>query len=206
MIIKARHYLNKDGLLALYYSFVYPYLIYNNHIWGSTYKINLKHLSILQNKALRTITHLKPRSSAEPLYKELNVMKFDNINTYLIGDFVYRHSKETVPEFFYSFFIKNQDIHVHDTRSAQHFHIPCVITALGKTGNRYRGAVIWNLILRNSTNTDVSEAMLKKCLKRIITAGVFSVSLLRCMVTETIIPLFSCCVSIIAQENVDVVL
>ena len=24
MIIKARHYLNKDGLLALYYSFVYP--------------------------------------------------------------------------------------------------------------------------------------------------------------------------------------
>ena len=100
MIIKARHYLNKDGLLALYYSFVYPYLIYNNHIWSSTYKINLKRLSILQNKALRTITHLKPRSSAEPLYKELNVMKFDNINIYLIGDFMYRHSKETVPEFF----------------------------------------------------------------------------------------------------------
>ena len=173
MIIKARHYLNKDGLLALYYSFVYPYLMYCNHIWGSTYKTNLKRLAILQNKALRIISYMKPRNSAEPLYKEFNVMKFDNINTYLIGNFMYRYSKEKVPELFYSFFIKNQDIYVHDTRSVQHFHIPCVKTDLGKTGIRYRGAVIWNLILRDGTNIDVSEAVLKKCLKRLITADVF---------------------------------
>ena len=174
MIIKARHYLNRDGLLALYYSFVYPYLLYCNHIWGSTYKTNLKRLVILQNKALRIISYMKRRSSTEPLYKELNVMKFGDINTYLIGNFMYRHSKEKVPELFYSFFIKNQDIHVHDTRSAQYFHIPCVITDLGKTGIRYREAVIWNLILRDGTNTDVSEAVFKKCLKRLITACVFT--------------------------------
>ena len=58
-------------------------------------------------------------------------MKFDNINTYLIGNFMYCHCTEKYPELFYSFFIKNQDIHVHDTRSAQHFHIPCVITYIG---------------------------------------------------------------------------
>ena len=94
LIIKARHYLNKDGLLALYYSFVYPYLMYCNHIWGSIHKTNLKRLAILQNKALRIISYMKPRSCTEPLYKELNVMKFDNINTYLIGNFIYRHSKK----------------------------------------------------------------------------------------------------------------
>ena len=37
MIIKARHYLNKDGLLALYNSFVYPYPMCRNRILGSTY-------------------------------------------------------------------------------------------------------------------------------------------------------------------------
>ena len=42
MIIKARNYLNKDGLVNLYYSFIYPYLTYCNHIWSSTYKTNLK--------------------------------------------------------------------------------------------------------------------------------------------------------------------
>ena len=80
---------------------------------------------------------------------------------------MYCHSKEKYPELFYSFFIKNQDIHVHDTRSAQHFHIPCVITNLGKT------AVIWNIILRDGTNTDVSEAVLKNAWKGLVAAGVF---------------------------------
>ena len=42
IIIKARHYLNKKGIIALYYSFIYPYLIYCNHIWGCTYKVILK--------------------------------------------------------------------------------------------------------------------------------------------------------------------
>ena len=145
---------------------LYIYLLYCNHIWGSTYKTNLNYFVILQNKALHIISHMKPRCSTEPLYKELYVMKFDNINTYLIGNFMYCHSKEKYPELFYSFFIKNRDIHVHDTRSAQHFHIPCVITDLGKTGIRYRGAVIWNLIVRDGTNTDVSEAVLKKMLEK----------------------------------------
>ena len=41
MIIKARQYLNKQGMLSLYYSFIYPYITYCIHIWGSTYKTSL---------------------------------------------------------------------------------------------------------------------------------------------------------------------
>ena len=47
MIIKARNYLNKNSLLTLYYTFVYPYLTYCNHIWGNIYQGNLKHLCVL---------------------------------------------------------------------------------------------------------------------------------------------------------------
>ena len=103
-----------------------------------------------------------------PLYKALNIMKFEDINTYLIGNFMYRHSQCKVPELFHTFFVKNKDIHDHVTRSAQHFHIPCVKSDLGKTGIRYRGAIVWNLILQDGTNPDVSEAVFKKCLKRLI--------------------------------------
>ena len=38
MIIKARNYLNRDELRCLYYSFVYPYFTYCNHIWGFKFK------------------------------------------------------------------------------------------------------------------------------------------------------------------------
>ena len=47
MIIKARNYWSRDGLMCLYYSFVYPYFTYCNHIWGSTYKNNLRRLIVL---------------------------------------------------------------------------------------------------------------------------------------------------------------
>ena len=34
VILRARKYLMKETLISLYYSFVYPYLIYCNHVWG----------------------------------------------------------------------------------------------------------------------------------------------------------------------------
>ena len=142
---------------SLYYYFVYPYLMYCNHIWGSTFKTNLSRLVILQNKVVRIISHTKPRNRSEPLYKALNIMQYETINTYCIGNFIYHHWQSKVSEIFHSFFIKNKHIHDHATRSAQHFRIICVKTDLGRTGINYRGGVIWNLILQDGTNTDVSR-------------------------------------------------
>ena len=84
MLIKARQFLNKVGLMSLYYSFIYPYLTYCNHIWGATYKTRLKRLVILQNKAIRVLAQAGNRTSSDPLYKKLNIMKLENINTYLL--------------------------------------------------------------------------------------------------------------------------
>ena len=78
--IKARNHLNKYGLMVLCYSFVYLYLMYCTHIWGSTYKTTLRRLVILQNKVMRIISDVKPRNSAGPLYKALNIMKCEDIN------------------------------------------------------------------------------------------------------------------------------
>ena len=42
-----------------------------------------------------------------------------------------------------------------------------VKSELGKTGVRYRGATIWNAILKDGINPDVSEAVFKKFLKKL---------------------------------------
>jgi hypothetical protein len=75
MLIKSRKLLNKDSLLTLYFSFVYPLLIYCNHVWGSTYATTLYRLDILQKKIIRIIAGTKPRSSSEPLFTELEVLE-----------------------------------------------------------------------------------------------------------------------------------
>ena len=64
MIIKAKNYLNEQGLLTLYYSFVYPYLTYCNHIWGNIYQSNLKQLCVTQNKIVRVIAGVKLRQTS----------------------------------------------------------------------------------------------------------------------------------------------
>ena len=51
ILIKARKFINKDALVTLYYSFIYPYLLYCNHIWGSSCSQNLQRLFVLQKKS-----------------------------------------------------------------------------------------------------------------------------------------------------------
>ena len=172
MVIKARNYLNKSGLITIYYFFIYPYLTYCNHIWGCTYKTNLQRLVTLQNRIVRIISHAKARDSSHPLYTQLGIMKFSDLNTYLIARFMFRYAKASVPDSFGSLFQRNNEYHNHETRSADHFHIPVVTSDLGKTGIRFRGAIIWNAVLCNNVNTDVSEAVYAKFLQRLINENV----------------------------------
>ena len=152
MIIKARQYLNKTGLMSLYYSFIYPYLTYCNHIWGATYKTRLKRLVMLQNKAIRILSHAGNRRSSDPLYKKLNIMKLENIHNYLIGRYMFCLSIDKVPQSFRILFRRSNEYHSYSTRSAHHLHIPTVKLDLSKTGIKYRGAIVWNIITESGIN------------------------------------------------------
>ena len=168
MMVKAKKYLRKEALLTLYYSFVYPYLTYCNHIWGATYISNLKKLIKLQNRIVRVIFNAKYRENADPLYKALGILKLVDINKYLIGRFMFRYCNGSLPQLFNSFFEYNSDYHNYDTRTAQHFHIPPVKTDLAKTGIKCRGAIIWNCILSHGIYSDTSESVFVKFLRLIV--------------------------------------
>ena len=63
-------------------------------------------------------------------------MKLENINTYLIGRFMFCVYIDKVPQSFGSLFRKNNEFHNYDTRSAHHLHLPSV-----KLDIKYRGAI-----------------------------------------------------------------
>ena len=54
-IIYKLHFLPQDVLKLLYFSLVYPYLIYCIHVWGSSSKTNLNGLFISQKMIMRVI-------------------------------------------------------------------------------------------------------------------------------------------------------
>ena len=167
MMIKARKYLQKEALLTLYYTFIYPYFTYCNHIWGATYISNLNKLIKLQNAVLRIMCNVKRLGSFTALYEKLGIFRLIDINKYLIGRFMFRFCNNQVPVLFDSFFAHNYEFHAYNTRSAQHFHIPPVKTNLGKTGIRYRGALIWNEIISKGVPSDTSECIFVKFIKKI---------------------------------------
>ena len=74
IIIKARKVFNEATLLSLYNSLILPYLSYCIHVWGKTYDTHLKHVLVLQNKAVRVIAGVPPRTNVDNLYLELDIL------------------------------------------------------------------------------------------------------------------------------------
>ena len=58
IIAKAKRHLNYNTLKSLYYSFVYPHLIYCIEVWGCAHKTYLIPILKMQRKALRIICSL----------------------------------------------------------------------------------------------------------------------------------------------------
>ena len=167
IILKSRKYLNEESLLTLYYCFIYPFLIYCNNVWGNTYKTNLSKLQILQNQVLRIITGSKPRCLVDPLYKNLGILNLSEINVYLTGMFMYKIYNQDVPHVFDDFFMYNYEVHDHDTRSSNYFHVPHIKSNLSAFGIKYHGVIIWNKILKAKLKPDCSELSFKMMLKNI---------------------------------------
>ena len=166
ILIKARKVLSNECMTNLYYAFIYPYLIYCNHIWGNTYKTTLSKLQILQNKAIRITTGSPPRTNNETLYRQNCMLNLNKINTYLVGKFMYNVYHGIVPDIFEGMFVYNNMIHYHDTRISGHLHPPTISSNLSQNSIRYHGVIIWNKILTAAINPDSSEVSFKIMLKK----------------------------------------
>ena len=137
MIVKARE-LNRNALRTLYYSFVYPYLTYFNHVWGCTYQTNLKQLFILQKKALRIMCGKRKMDSTEHIFSDLKILKFIDINLYFMGRFMHKFLSGDIPRVFNEFFHCNNAVHNYFTRQSEYLHVPLEKSTLFQFCIRYR--------------------------------------------------------------------
>ena len=79
------YYVNLHILIKLYYSLIYPFLIYGLLVWGSTYHTNINPLLILQKRALRIMTFSKFDAHSSPLFKLTNILKLFDLTKYQIS-------------------------------------------------------------------------------------------------------------------------
>ena len=60
-------------------AFVYPYLNYCIHVWDKAYDMHVHHLIVLQNKAIRIMNCVPPRTNVDSLYVMQNILSVKRI-------------------------------------------------------------------------------------------------------------------------------
>ena len=68
LFYKMRQYLERKALINLYYTLVFPYLIYCNEVWGNASAVHLEPIITIQKRAIRTITFSSYLSPSEPFF------------------------------------------------------------------------------------------------------------------------------------------
>ena len=164
IMAKARHHLTSKTLLTLYHTMIYPYLNYCNNIWGSTYPTRLLSIFKTQKKIVRIMTFSNYNDDTRPLFESLKILNIHQLNTYLRAVFMYSYYHDKLPAFFNNFFITNNALHSHNTRSVSQIHIEFNRTNYGKFSIRYRGAIVWNSLPSEIRNINFYN-LFKKSLK-----------------------------------------
>ena len=163
VLYKIRPYVNLKILKTLYYSLVYPHLMYAIEIWGSAVNTHLNNILLLQKRIVRMIYYLDKRQpdysfpSADPLFKELGFLKVHDLFKLKIAKFIYNCLNKLVPTNFHSWFKLTSQTHNHNTRSkfididnlitSNNLFIPTSRTThYGLKSLKVHGPKIWNSI------------------------------------------------------------
>ena len=96
------------------------------------YITNLQKLIVLQNNVVRMISGSRFRDHTDPLFTNLSLIKFVDLNKYMIGKFKLCYHIDDVPHFFEGYFSKISDIHDHRTRTNDGLYAKHVKSDLGK--------------------------------------------------------------------------
>jgi hypothetical protein len=128
ILSKLRNFMDTDLLKTIYYCLVYSHLSYGIHAWGSACMKEIDKVIVLLKKAARIMTGNQyfqiygepggPLPTAEPLFKELRILNFQDTFDLNVAKFVYTTLSGLSPDIFNDWFTYSHSIHCHATTSS----------------------------------------------------------------------------------------
>ena len=142
----------------MYYSFVYPYLLYGILIWGDAANAHLNSLFLIQKKIIRIITLSEYLAPTRPLFLSTEILKLKDIYRFSLG--IHMYKEQTVGN------VRLVD-HQYNTRN--HNNAVPIFQRLAQSQRSlsYNGPIYWNLIpynIKNSSSLSVFKKLYKKFL------------------------------------------
>jgi len=159
-----RNVLSTEAFKQIYYSLIYPHLTYCNVVWSGVPKNRLKCLFIAQKKVIRCIARLHRYGHTNAAFRELNILKFYELNDYCSATYVFKCLR--CPDNTMFNYRNNSQ---YALRNASLLQLPFCNSSQSKTVIDYRGPKIWNTLPENLRNKPTFEAF-KKTLKQYFVA------------------------------------
>ena len=171
VLYKLRHYVTEEIMISIYYSLIYPYLIYGIPVWGSANNTLLLTLHIMQKKVVRLITYDErpeipgPLVSTLPLFYSLNIFDVFKLE---VNKFTFSVIRGLSPPQFFNMFTQISQINDIQTRASNpgnlYIHYART-TNYGLTLVRNIDARLWN-VLPNALRILPSKNQFKNNLKK----------------------------------------
>ena len=100
MLSRLKYFLPQKILKMIYNSLFLAHLNYGITAWGFN---SCKRLVNLQKKAIRIISRSKYLSHTSPLFRQLNLLKLDDLFKLACCKFLYKNKNNTLPTYFNNF-------------------------------------------------------------------------------------------------------
>jgi len=117
MLSKVRYYVQPSTLRSVYYAIFNSHLTYSCLTWAQNAS-QIKRISVLQRKALRLMKFLPRDAHANPLFHDLNIVKFVDHVKIENCLFINRCFNDLVPSMFKDWFSLLKDLHTYETRGS----------------------------------------------------------------------------------------
>ena len=166
-INRAKNFLPHNALKTLYISLVQSQIQYGIEAWGNA-TTQIKHLLTLQKRAIRVINNKRYRSHTDPLFKNNQLLKVQDIYKVQTCTFMhnYVHARNKLPTSFDNFFPAMRE----NILTRQKFDIlrSKAHTAFSDKLTKHSLPTLWN-----SLDNKQKEITTKSTFKRIIKTQIF---------------------------------
>ncbi len=144
IINRLKSYLPQQTLLQLYYSFIYPHVLYCILVWGNCAKTVINPLIVLQKRVVRIISGAAFRQHSPPLFKANKILTINDIYHLQVSLFMYRYTNNLLPRTFNNYFRLSSDVHQRSTRFSHNIRLERFRLKLKECSLKISGPNIWN--------------------------------------------------------------
>ena len=161
---KSKPSLNKDSLLALYFSYIHSYINYANLVWGSTHRTYLRKVKSQEKHVLRLIHNKNRFYHSKELFESCEILSVYKLNLLNTAVFMHKIKNRTAP----SSFLENleQPSHSYSTRfPIWNYRKPQVKSRKCRFRIFIRGPEIWNDLVGGTEKEIQSSSRFKTKIK-----------------------------------------